>query len=162
MNPSRKSIKPSSRASSPKRPSEGFTHLGKDDLYQLADRLLVDEPSAIATCIEFIEAETEGIWHGRARAMMCRRLKHCSLSDSQRVRLVSSITERLHSGHFAEQFRDQLRLALHLDPQRVFAVARSCCDDHRDYVRRYADWLLSHLPVANGTPQPLASTALGG
>ena len=150
MKHSRKSIPRSPNGSAAERPADGFSALDKRDLHHLAGRLLSDEPSAIATCIEFIEAETKGIWHGRARAMMCRRLKHCSLSAPQRTRLVSCITERLCSGHFSEQFRDQLRLALHLDSTRVFTAARSCAHDHRDYVRRYAAWLLTHLPNATG------------
>ena len=150
MKNSRKNIPRSSNASAGEPPADDFNALDKGGLHHLADRLLFDEPAAIMACIEFIEAETKGIWHGRARAMMCRRLKHCSLSSSQRTRLVSCITERLCSGNFSEQFRDQLRLALHLDSTRVFAAARSCVHDHHDYVRRYADWLLTHLPEANG------------
>ena len=150
MKHSRKSTQRSPNASAAEPPADGFNTFDKSDLHQLADRLLLDESPAIATCIEFIEAETKGIWHGRARAMMCRRLKHCSLNPSQRTRLFSCITERFRSGHFSEQFRDQLRLALHLDSKRVFAVARSCAHDHRDYIRRYADWLLTHIPNATG------------
>lgn len=150
MKHSQKSTPLSPTASPAESPAEGFNALDKGGLHHLAGRLLLDEPSAIATCIEFIAAETKGIWHGRARAMMSRRLKHCSLGSSQRTRLVFCITERLRSGHFSEQFRDQLRLALHLDSARVFTVARSCVHDHRDYVRRYADWLLTHLPKATG------------
>ncbi len=143
MKHSQKSTQRRLTASASEPPANGFNALAKGDLHHLAGRLLSDEPSAIATCIEFIEAETKGIWHGRARAMMCRRLKHCSLSSSQRTRLVSCITERLCSGHFPEQFRDQLRLALRLDATRVSTIARSCAHDHRDYVRRYAAWLLT-------------------
>jgi hypothetical protein len=150
MKPSRKSPPRSPNASAAEPPADGFNALDKEDLHHLADRLLFDEPSAIATCIEFIEAETKDLWHGRARAMMCRRLKHCSLNSSQRARLVSCVTERLCSGRFSEQFRDQLRLALHLDSARVHIVAHSCAHDHRDYVRRYAAWLLTHRPEATG------------
>ena len=142
MKQSRKHALRSAHAST-EPPREAFNELHKGDLHHLADRLLLDESPAIATCIEFIEAETKGIWHGRARAMMCRRLKHCALSSSQSTRLVECITERLRSGNFSEQFRDQLRLALQLDSKRVFAIAYSCTHDHRDYVRRYATWLLS-------------------
>lgn len=138
-----KSIPPSPNLS-----ADSYAALDKGTLHLLAERLLLDEPSAITTCIAFIEAETNGIWHGRARAMMCRRLKHCSLSPSQRTRLVSCITQRLCSGRFSEQFRDQMRLALHIDPESVFIAARSCADDPRDYVRRYAAWVLAHAPYS--------------
>ncbi len=118
--------------------------LTKLDLHNLADLLLLDDPNAIEVCIQFVEANTEGIWHGRARAMMCRRLKHCTLCPKQRQRLVFCLAERLHSGHFSEQFKDQLRLALHLDVPTTLAVALACRADSRNYVRRYAEWILAH------------------
>lgn len=128
-----------------------FASLTVEDLRQLADRLLLKEASAISACIDFIEAESKGLWHGRARAMMCRRLKHCSLSASRRSRLVACITGRLRSGRFSEQFVDQLRLAMRLDERRVFAAARACASDQRDYVRRYADWVIRH-PTSGTRP----------
>lgn len=138
----------SRKATASRTPSslDPFASLTVEDLRQLADRLLLNEASAVAACIEFIEAESKGLWHGRARAMMCRRLKHCRLSRSQRPRLVACITERLRSGRFSEQFVDQLRLAMRLDERRVFAAARACASGQRDYVRRYAEWVLRHPP----------------
>src|SRR4028118_1423694 len=44
-----------------------FEALHKEDLHQLADRLLLDEAEAIELCVTFIEADTPGNWHGRAR-----------------------------------------------------------------------------------------------
>jgi hypothetical protein len=120
-------------------------------LHELADNLLIEEPLAIEKCVEFIATETEGLWHGRARAMMCRRLKHCPLTESQRKLLVGCITERLEVGHFAEQFRDQLRLAMHLDPIQTFNIARACVTNSKLHVRRYAEWVLSHEPSAINT-----------
>jgi hypothetical protein len=118
--------------------------LTKWGLRDLADLLLLDDANAIEACIQFVEADTEGNWHGRARTMMCRRLKHCTLDTMQRQRLVFCITERLRSGHFSEQFKDQLRFALHFDIQTTLAVALACRTDSRNYVRRYAEWLLDH------------------
>jgi hypothetical protein len=127
-----------------KLPINEFEALTKVQLHELADNLLIEEPAAIEKCVEFIAAETEGLWHGRARAMMCRRLKHCPLSELQRDLLVVRITERLAAGHFAEQFRDQLRLAMHLDPSHTFKIARGCVTNSKPHVRRYAEWVLSH------------------
>ena len=56
--------------------------LSKSDLHLLADGLILEDPLAIAACVAFIRAETKGVWHGRARAMMARRLKHSNLSSS--------------------------------------------------------------------------------
>lgn len=120
-----------------------FEGLGKDDLHCLADRLLEPDPAAIERCVLFVVAETRGFWHGRARAMMCRRLKHCELGQQHRVQLVDAITSRLASGQFSEQFKDQLRLAMHLDFQRTAEACRSIlASPRRPYVRRYAQWVL--------------------
>lgn len=121
-----------------------FEALRKEDLHQLADRLLGDDPEAIELCVAFIEADTPGNWHGRARAMMARRLKHCTLSPQQRTRLIEAILGRLVRGRFAEQFKDQIRLVLYLDAAEAFVVARTCLDHPKEYVRRYAAWILAH------------------
>jgi len=75
--------------------------------------------------------------------MMCRRLKHCELGQQHRVQLVDAITSRLASGQFSEQFKDQLRLAMHLDFQRTAEACRIIlAGPRRLYVRRYAQWVL--------------------
>jgi hypothetical protein len=121
-----------------------FDSFTKGELHTLCDRLLTDDPAAIDTCIAFIECDSLGLWHNRARAMMARRLKHCALSRAQRTRLARAILDRLVSGRFSEQFKDQLRLVLHLDSKQAFAVARSCDVVPAAHVRRYASWVLSH------------------
>ena len=121
-----------------------FEALHKQELHQLADRLLRDEAEAIELCVAFIEADTPGNWHGRARAMMARRLKHCTLSKQQQARLIAAILGRLVGGRFAEQFKDQIRLVLHLDAAQAFVVARECLDHPKEHVRRYAAWMLAH------------------
>ena len=118
--------------------------LSKRDLHQLADDLVLKETGAVEKCVEFVLAETEGLWHGRARAMMCRRLKHCEITAEQRRQLVACITERLALGNFSEQFYDQLRLAMYLDQKRV-EVAHKCLSGvPKDHVRRFAIWILKH------------------
>jgi hypothetical protein len=121
-----------------------FDNLTKDQLHELADRLLHDDHAAIAESVAFLEAETRGVWHGRARALLARRLKHCPLSLEQQTRLSEAITRRLVTGNFSEQFKDQLRLVLHLDRAQVFATARNCTHHPKAYVRRYAEWILAH------------------
>lgn len=123
--------------------NSGAQHQG---LHNLADRLWLDDSEAVEMCILFVEADTlVGVGgHGRTLARMCRRLKHCTLSASQSQRLVSCIMERLDSGNFSQQFKDQLKLALHLDVRTTLAVALACCKDSRDYVRRYAEWIVTH------------------
>src|SRR5688572_27392433 len=110
-----------------------FDSLDKADLHALADRILEGDTRAVEQCVAFIEAETLGPWHGRARAMMSRRLKHCRLGESQRERLIAAIMQRLVTGRFSEQFKDQLRLVLHLDASRAYQVARGCQGAAREH-----------------------------
>lgn len=126
-----------------------FEHMSKGDVIDLADELKSGSVEAVERAVRFVCAETEGLWHGRGRAMMCRRMKHLQLPRAHRDRLVEVILERLRSGHFSEQFRDQLRLAIHLDERKSFAVANKAMASDRDYVRRYARWVLSHQEAAN-------------
>ena len=124
-------------------------NLDKGDLYDLADGLLACDCEAIDRCFEFILAETRGVWHGRARAMMCRRLKHCDIATERRQRLVDCIMNRLVSGDFSEQFRDQLRLAMHLDPERTFKLAHRCLtSSSKEHIRRLAQWVVKHEELA--------------
>ena len=127
-----------------------FESFQKSELHQLADRLVEQDPIAIEWSVAFLEIETRGIWHGRARAMMARRLKHCHLSDHQRLRLVNAILQRLASGNFLEQFRDQLKLALQLNPKRACSVANVCQSAPAAHVRRYAKWMLSRKAAISG------------
>lgn len=122
--------------------------LSKIELRALANGLLAPEPWVIERCVEFVLAETQGYWHGRARAMMCRRLKHCELGRTHRTKLVACITGRLSAGTFSEQFKDQLRLAMHCDLQHVREVSRECLASGKPHVRRYAEWVLSRAPTA--------------
>ena len=121
-----------------------FESTDKRELHALCDRLLAGDSDAVEECIAFIEAETMGLWHGRARAMMARRLKHCRLSQPQRTRVVRAILDRLVSGRFSEQFKDQLRFVLHAAPEQAFTVARRCQGAAAAHVRHYATWILSH------------------
>ena len=116
--------------------------MSKQELRALADRLLVQDVLAVDRCIAFVLADTR-LWHGRARAMVCRRLKHCPLGRSQRTQLLSSILLRLQTGAFAEQFKDQLRLARHLDRQRTLAAAERALASSRPHVQRYAQWTVA-------------------
>lgn len=120
------------------------------ELHALADGLLTGEQWYIDRCVEFVVAESRGYWHGRARAMMCRRLKHCPLGRTQQTQLLAAITGRLLAGNFSEQFKDQLRLALRLDSARTFAAASQALGSPRSHVARYAQWVLAHRRPRTG------------
>lgn len=121
-----------------------FAKLSRTEIHALADELLCAEPGIIETCVQFVCADTFGCWHGRARAMLCRRLKHVQLTPQQQERLTKRILNRLASGQFSEQFKDQLRLVLSVDAAAAFAAARGAAASSRLHVRRYAEWVLAH------------------
>ena len=72
-----------------KRPSTHaeFQSIAKQQLHELADRLLIFDTIAIDYCVEFIIVETKSNGHGLTHAMMCRRLKHCELARTHRTKL---------------------------------------------------------------------------
>jgi hypothetical protein len=120
-----------------------FGTLSKQELRALADKLLDQDPGVIDYCVEFVMAETKGLWHGRARAMMCRRLKHCQLGAEQQERLSECILDRLSSGNFSEQFKDQLRLALQIDERHTLTACQLASSSNTSHIRRYSQWALS-------------------
>lgn len=119
--------------------------LSKPELHELADGLLLEDAVVLERCIDFVCAETVGLWHGRARALMCRRLKHIALSKKQSAQLVQCISNRFSTGEFSEQFKDQLRLALLLDLDLLLKDAEKCQTSHIPHVCRYATWVLRHV-----------------
>jgi hypothetical protein len=121
-----------------------FEAMSRLEVRALADSLLGGQPDVIETCVRFTCAETVNLWHGRGRAMMCRRLKHIPLARNQKDRLVKSILHRLATGQFSEQFGDQLRLALHLNSRATLAVATRALESGKPHVKRYSKWVLSH------------------
>lgn len=129
-----------------------FASLSKVQVRALADALPGAQADAIETCVQFVctETGTGNVWHGRGRAMLCRRLKHVPLAQHQRDQLVACILHRLATGRFSEQFRDQLRLALHLDRGKTLAVAQRALGVGKPHVTRYARWVLLHAAVGNG------------
>ena len=136
-----------------------FEAMSKVAVRALADSLLDGQPDVVETCVRFVSAETVNLWHGRGRAMMCRRLKHIPLARNQKGRLVESILDRLATGQFSEQFRDQLRLALHLDRGATLAAATRALESEKPHVKRYSKWVLSHAAVENDAEQTAAGDA---
>ncbi|MEO0574350.1 MAG: hypothetical protein AAF004_02720 [Pseudomonadota bacterium] len=53
------------------------------------------------------------------------------------------ILTRLKTGDFAEQFKDQLKLSLFLDRKKTLSAGEIALNSDKDYVRRYAQWLIS-------------------
>ena len=130
-------------------PHAEFENLSKLELLRLAEELLDYDPVVVDYCVAFVCAETRGLWHGRARAMMCRRLKHAELSRSQRDKLQTCILGRLEQGFFSEQFKDQLRLAIKLAPKAAIAACQRGTSSSHPHVKRYCAWALSLPAIEN-------------
>lgn len=113
-------------------------------LTKMADLLRVHDVDAIEWCVSFIEADTDGYWHSRGRARMSIRLKRCALTADQRARLLRVVLQRLVSGTLPRNFKDQLRLALSLDRERVMATPRDCMQAGASHVRRFSGWVLAY------------------
>jgi len=130
-------------------PHAKLASLSKLELHHLAEGLLNPGPWVVERCVEFVLAETRGIWHGRARALMCRRLKHCHLGRTHSNELLVCIINRLKNGTFSEQFKDQLRLAMHIDHSLVAKASSASLGSQKQHVRRYAQWVISHSASTN-------------
>ena len=79
-------------------------------LRSLAESVTKGDATAIEEAVAFLEQDTRGLGHNRARAKLARRLKHVGLTAAQRTRLVEAITARFIAGGFDQQFVDQVRL----------------------------------------------------
>ena len=114
----------------------------KLDVRAIVDAVRSGDAHAVEGAVQFACAESVGMWHGRGRAALCRRLKHVPLTADQQTRLVTAIVGRLRTGAFSQQFRDQLRLALLLDRDATIAAGRAASGS--PHVRRMAAWVLAH------------------
>ena len=131
--------------------ANAWDSLTKVEVRAIADRIRSGDASAIDDAVRFVCAESINHWHGRGRAMMCRRLKHVALSPKQSAQLVEAILHRLTSGRFSEQFRDQLRLAILLDRHGTLASARRGAQNEKPHIRRLSEWTITHAQSANDT-----------
>ncbi len=113
----------------------------KPELETLISRLKNGDQDAEYECVIFVLAESFGIWHGRARAKICRNLKHHPPDEMLRFKLVERIIWRLKTGNFSEQFKDQLKMAIRFSPNKMLETAHQLRDAEKEYVRRYAAYV---------------------
>ena len=116
--------------------------LAKCCLKKIADGLKSADPLFIDFCVNCVLSNARCIGSERINALMCRRLKHCKIDESKQFQLINCILGRLITGAFTEQFKDQLRLALHLDFITTQEIGWQCLNSKKAYIRRYAEWLL--------------------
>lgn len=117
----------------------------KTMLLDLLERVKQNDADAIEEAVVFCLAESRGVWHGRARAKICRNLKTRDVETHFQDLLVDTICSRLITGNFSEQFKDQLTMAIRFRPQRMLDCATNCLDSKKSYVQRYAAWVLARI-----------------
>ena len=120
----------------------------KPELESLISRLKHGDRDAEYECVNFFLAESLGIWHGRARAKICRNLKNHHPDATLRLKLVEKIISRLKTGNFSEQFKDQLTMAIRFSPDKMLETAHRLRDSEKEYVRRYAAWVCNAIDNA--------------
>lgn len=106
-------------------------------------------PDAVAAAVEFVATESYGCWHNRARAKLCRHFKNRPPRPNLCEILVKTVADRLVRGEFGQQFRDQLAMAVRLDPKRMRIAVRFASVSKLDYVRRYAAWTLHRIETTS-------------
>jgi hypothetical protein len=126
--------------------------LTKAELHSLIDDVKRGDADAISRAVAFVAAESFGMWHNRARAKLCRHLKHHPPSDDECRRMVDVIANRLVDGRFYEQFKDQLSMAIRFSAERLDSAASVAVDSDRDYIRRYGHWVRHVLNSSSAIP----------
>jgi len=127
----------------------------REALRAIADAMLLGDDVAKKAALGFFTQESTGLWHNRARALIARRLKHVTLAPEEKAALVATVNRRLSTGSFSEQFGDQLKMAIALDPASVEQCALECMISTKAHVVRYAKRVLratqGRLPPASAT-----------
>jgi hypothetical protein len=115
------------------------------ELRELIERMKENDGDALEEAVAFASKESFGLWHGRARAKICRNLKNREIPRHLQDILVQAVSHRLLTGEFSEQFKDQLAMAIRFRPHEMAQYATEACESRKDYVQRYGHWVLEKL-----------------
>jgi hypothetical protein len=83
------------------------------------------------------------------------------LSAEQAERCLTVILQRLMAGKFSQNFKDELGLAVHLDPARTFKVGHSLLEHPKQYIAKYAAWVINKIQVREVCAVPQPSVTFG-
>ncbi len=115
------------------------------ELQELIEQIKANDADAIEEAVMFAAKDSVGLWHGRARAKICRNLKNRTIPRHLQDVLVQAVFNRLLTGAFSEQFKDQLAMAIRFRPLDMARYATLACESQKDYVQRYGHWVLEKL-----------------
>ncbi len=126
----------------------------KCSLFQMIEDMKRGDLAARDYCISFLIIETDGVWHGRARAKISRNLPANHVDTKTANQVVRAVGERLVSGRFSEQFKDQINLGLRLLPDLKLSFAKQGLISKKQYVRRYSNWTIERFGRMNAMRAP--------
>jgi len=86
-------------------------------------------------------AKYDEIGRGRVKAKIARQLKYVELTKDQKQKILEIIEQRLLTGNFSQQFKDELKLGLYIDPQFMYKISLEGIKSEKKYVCKYSLWL---------------------
>ena len=103
------------------------------------------DEAAISRAVEFVALESLGMWHNRARAKLARHFKNHAPDAEQQTQMVDAIVDRLKTGRYYEQFKDQLAMAVRFRPNGLLLAADVAIKSDRSYIQKYAKWVQNRV-----------------
>jgi len=79
-------------------------------LYRVADGILANDAACVELAIRYIELRYIGSYSGFIRSLLARRLKHATLTPSQRNRVHKHFAQLVKDEERTEEFREYVKL----------------------------------------------------
>jgi hypothetical protein len=117
---------------------------------RLADGILADDPACVELVIRYIELRYIGSYSGYLRSVLSRRLKHASLTPSQKARLHRHFLRLVAEGDRTLEFRDYLGLWRRIVSPQELASALAEIQNYPDGQAKAA-WLKAKFDQSPGS-----------
>jgi hypothetical protein len=117
----------------------------KPELHEMIALVRSGDSHALGLAFDFVIGESKHMWHGRARANLCRAFKNMTLEPWQKSVLVRTIQKRLETGNFSQQFKDQIVMAIRFDRRSMQNSAEALLDSPIRHVKRNAAWTIEKI-----------------
>lgn len=100
------------------------------------------DPNSVDRAILFLEADPWCFGIGYTKERLISALKNVDLGADQRTRLTDALLHTLRDSRGRREMRDWIRLAPHLDPDRIRVAVRDMLASDNAGLRRRADWFV--------------------
>lgn len=117
----------------------------KYELTHMISLMKKGDLDSLDEAVYFLINESDGVWHGRARAKISRNIKNKDLESDIKLKIAAVIAGRFNSERFAEQFKDQLKTAIKFAPNLLRKYASIQLHSSKSYMKRYANWIINYL-----------------